>query len=462
MADPFVPVPRLRVAPAYDTNDFEDVCDLSATYGRQLDPWQRDFMHDACGVLADGSWSAPTACLNAPRQSGKSFCIVARALAGVLLFGERLVIVSAHEQRTSRLMFDDLEGLFANYDDLRRRVASKSAQIGREEIRLRNGARLLFLSRTRNTLRGFSVDCLLLDEAQLLSDAQWEAAKPSMSARPNSVAWMFGTAPQLTTDAEVFGRLRAAAHSGETTDLAWTEFGADDGAGLDDRDQWRKANPGRISVEAIAVERREMSPGGFARERLNVWPTEATERVIDSAWWAQLAGGGPAAGVAPAALAVDAGPDRATAVAGAWPMDGRIHVEVLLVDRDPLAAASFVTQRAGRRIPVIVDGASSARAVEPLLTAARAKVRVTTAAEMAVAAGGFLDAVNAGLVSHSGNSELAAAVEGARRRAIGDAGQFAWDRRDGSVFLSPLVAATLARWGASTERPRTGRAAFFD
>ena len=55
----------------------------------------------------------------------------------------------------------------------------------------------------------------------------------------------------------------------------------------------------------------------------------------------------------------------------------------------------------------------------------------------------------------------AAAVEGARRRPIGQAGAFGWNRRDGSVFISPLVAVTLARFGAVTAgRRRTGRACF--
>ena len=57
--------------------------------------------------------------------------------------------------------------------------------------------------------------------------------------------------------------------------------------------------------------------------------------------------------------------------------------------------------------------------------------------------------------------ELDAAVAGARRRPIGDAGLWAWDRRDGSVFVAPLVAATLARFGAVTAgRPRSNRAVF--
>jgi len=455
--------PRLRVAPAVNTNDAADVVDLMAAYGTDLDPWQVDVLEGGLGVLKDGSWAAHTVGVNVSRQNGKSRILLARAMAGALLFGEQTIIVSAHEQRTSRLLFDALMGYFDNYDDLRRRVLSKSAQIGREELKLRGGARLLFLSRTRSTMRGFSIDCLLLDEAQLLQDQQWEAARPAMSARRGAVTWMAGTAPQQTTDAEVFGRLRASAIAGDNTDLAWTEYGADEGADLDDREQWRKANPGRVTVEAMEAERREMSPGGFARERLNIWPTDRTEQVIDGVWWAQLAGTVPA-GVAPAALAVDMSPTRdAVAVAGAWKLERGWHVEVLLVG-DPFVAAQFVVERAGRRIPVVVDGASAARSLEPTLAGQRVRVRVTTAAEMAVACGGFLDDVNAARLSHGGDgpleAALLAAVEGARRRALGDGGAFGWDRRDGAVFLSPLVAVTLARFGAATGRPRTGKAMF--
>jgi hypothetical protein len=72
---------------------------------------------------------------------------------------------------------------------LRKRVKSIGFALGREEIRLRDGTWLFFPARTRNTLRGWSIDALLMDEAQLVTDAQWESVKPAMSARPNSVAW---------------------------------------------------------------------------------------------------------------------------------------------------------------------------------------------------------------------------------------------------------------------------------
>jgi hypothetical protein len=151
------------------------------------------------------------------------------------------------------------------------------------------------------------------------------------------------------------------------------------------------------------------------------------------------------------------------AVAGCWLDGDRPHVELIAADyaNDPLNALQFVIDRAGRRIPVVIDGASPAASMVPALTAQRCRVVLTTAAEMARATASFLDDVTAGRLSHAGQPQLNAAVAGARRRPVGHAGAFAWDRADRSVFVAPLVAATLARHGAVTAgRPRTNRAVF--
>jgi hypothetical protein len=53
---------------------------------------------------------------------------------------------------------------------------------------------------------------------------------------------------------------------------------------------------------------------------------------------------------------------------------------------------------------------------------------------------------------HIPHPALSAALAGAGKRPLGDA--WAWDRRGTSVDISPLVAATLARWAyTSRERP---------
>ena len=95
------------------------------------------------------------------------------------------------------------------------------------------------------------------------------------------------------------------------------------------------------------------------------------------------------------------------------------------------------------------------------MAVAKVKTVLTTARDMGRACGGFIDDVSAGRLSHAEQVQLDAAVASARRRPIGDAGLWAWDRRDGSTFLAPLVACTLARHGAVTAgRPRTNRAVF--
>lgn len=460
---PSAATPRVRRQPDADRNDAAEVVDLCAAYGTALDPWQVDALEAGCGVRADGTWAAKTVGQNVARQNGKSVILVARALAGALLFGEKVIICSAHEQKTSRVLFLNLLAYFENFDGLRRRVKSVGRALGREEIWLRDGTHIFFPARTRSTLRGWSIDCYLADEAQLITDQQWESAKPALSARPNAQVWLLGTAPQLSTDAEVFGRLRAAAHAGTDSSLAWVEYGAEPGCDLDDREQWRAANPGRVEAEAIEAERRELSPEGFARERLNIWPTDRTEAVIDPAAWSALAGPGPADGTPPSALAVDASPDRVLSIAAAWLTDNGVHVELVASDyvADPLQALEWVVERAGRRIPVVVDGASPAASMVPHLQAQKVKVTTTTAQDMGRACGGMLDDIAVGRVSHAGQKPLDLAVAGARRRPIGDAGAFGWDRRDGTVVVAPLVAVTLARHGAVTVgRRRTGRATF--
>jgi len=136
--------PRIRVAPAARRNDAALVVDLAAAYGTQLDPWQVDVLRAGCGVRPDGSWAADTVCCNTARQNGKSLVLTARALAGALLFGEKVIICSAHEQKTSRVLFINLLSYFEAFDDLGKRVRSVGRALGREDIWLRDGAHVFF------------------------------------------------------------------------------------------------------------------------------------------------------------------------------------------------------------------------------------------------------------------------------------------------------------------------------
>jgi hypothetical protein len=67
---------------------------------------------------------------------------------------------------------------------------------------------------------------------------------------------------------------------------------------------------------------------------------------------------------------------------------------------------------------------------------------------MAAACGRFYDAVVNRRVRHTDQVDMTAAVAGAATRKLGDA--WAWSRSSSAVDISPLVAATLALWGATT------------
>jgi hypothetical protein len=67
---------------------------------------------------------------------------------------------------------------------------------------------------------------------------------------------------------------------------------------------------------------------------------------------------------------------------------------------------------------------------------------------------GTVDGVTGEIVAQS---QLSSALAGATKLAYGKAGAWVWDRRQPDNDISPLVAATLARQGASIAR-RSGAA----
>ena len=77
---------------------------------------------------------------------------------------------------------------------------------------------------------------------------------------------------------------------------------------------------------------------------------------------------------------------------------------------------------------------------------------LVTGRQYAMACGALYDDVSTGSIAHRGQPALDDAVVAARRRAAGDA--WAWARPEHGTDPSPLIAATLARYGWRT-RPRS-------
>ena len=96
-----VQLPRIESVPLFVTSAADDAVDLAAAAGLVLDPWQEYVLRGSLGERADGRWAAFRACLVLPRQNGKNAVLEARELAGALLFGEKLIIHTAHEFKTT-------------------------------------------------------------------------------------------------------------------------------------------------------------------------------------------------------------------------------------------------------------------------------------------------------------------------------------------------------------------------
>lgn len=318
--------PRIRVTPEAPANEAADVVEVCAAYGLILDEWQQEVFATGLGLESDepvARFASDTVCVSAARQSGKGACIEALLLASVFLFEEKTIACSAHESRTTRLSFERFLAYLDNYDDLRGKVASVQRWVGREQVRFRSGQLVVFPARSRGALRGYSIDRLILDEAQYLTGAQYEAVLPTMSARPNTQSWLFGTPPTHIGDGEVLTRLRAMALSGRSSRLTWLEWSAEPGCDLDDRQAWAQANPAlgkRISIEAIAAERAALSDEGFRRERLGIFNVDqAADHVFGGAdVWAALAGKRRDNIAEATAVGLDRSPDGLVCVTAAY------------------------------------------------------------------------------------------------------------------------------------------------
>ena len=451
----------MRIAPNARANSWEDVSDLAATLGIPLDEWQDQALEAASGERSDGRWASKFVGISAPRQNGKSQLIVARALAGVLLFGEKMIIISAHETDTAREVWKRLIDVVEANPTLEARVTGRMDAINREFLAFGKGAErqtIKLKARRRNGVRGFSADCLLLDEAQILDKGAWGSIVPTMSARPNPQIWLFGTPPTDDDDPFAFSRVRESAISKKARHT-WLEWAAAPDDDFDSPAVWAKANPAfgiRISEEACADDRAAMDDQQFAEERLGIWRVDSHLAVFTAAEWKSLGSDGPANGVKPKALAVDMSHSRQISIAACWHTeDGGLFAEQVWAGTGTTEAAEWLHSRAGFRMPIVIDAASPAASMIPGLKAARMKIVTTQAADMAKACGLVYDMVKDGTLRHGdgdGQDSLTAAVAGARKRPIRDAGGWGWDRRDETVNIAPLVAVTLAVFGASSVR----------
>lgn len=463
--------PRLVSIPASSSSVGAEAVQLAAEAGLILDPWQAFVLEHALGIR-NGRWAAFEVGLIVPRQNGKGAILEARELAGLFLLGERLIIHSAHQFDTSLEAFRRLESLIQDNPEFHKRVKPKGYKHshGEEGIEFKSGQRIRFRTRTKGGGRGFSSDCLILDEAMILPEASHAALLPTLSARPNPQVWYTGSAVDQAVheDGAVLTRIRNRGLAGDDPSLAfceWSAEGTNPGditlAALNSSEAVATANPGlglRITSDYVDKERVSMTPRGFAVERLGIgdWPLlDDGGAVISIERWLSLADH-DSKPLDPVCFAWDVPPSRASGaigVAGFRP-DGHLHIEV--IDMRPgtgwiAARLAELTERHDS-LGVLYDQAAAGASLQPEIEAEGVETTAVKAGEHARACGMLFDRVERGTVHHLATVELVNALRVATKRPLGDA--WAWDRRTSTVDISPLVAITLAAFGAQTLKSR--------
>lgn len=456
--------PRLETHFDIGFTSAPDVVDMMRGYEMRLDPWQEHVLRPALAEYPDTRWAATRVGLSVPRQNGKTAILEAREMAGLLLFGEELIIHSAHEVKTALEAFQRIESYFENFDDLRRRVRRIVHARGSEEITLKTGQRLRFMARSTGAGRGFSADCIILDEAQILSEATFAAILPTLSARPNPQVWLTGTPPSEHQDGSVFQNLRNSGIQPGATGVYYAEWSSDPDVSLDDRSAWASSNPAmgiRIREDFVQGERESMSDDHFARERLGQWDVERGHSVIPMDTWELLGTDVPLDERSELALSVDVNPERtrcSVAIAGLrldidpitrTPKE-RTHVEVIEYRQGVGWAVEYIAGVVSRRNvrAVVIDSVGPASSLIEPLRARGVLVTTTSTTQVGQACGQFYDAALEDRLRHFSQPQLNSALASARKRALRDS--WAWHRKD-TTDISPLVAVTLAYWGLHAE-----------
>lgn len=481
--------PRVRVAPKWRTSDGEDASFLSSSYGLRPDEWQSLVIDDMLAVRADSRWVSSRCGFSAPRQNGKNVVLEVVELYKMAVLGRR-ILHTAHEVKTARKAFIRLCSFFEdtrNAPELAGLVKEIRRTNGQEAIYLHgprcdrgrgcgcdDGGSIEFIARSKGSGRGFTVDDLVMDEAQELDDFAYAALLPTISASPsgNPQQIICGTPPGPRDNGEVFTRLRKDALSGRSQRTLWLEWSFEPHADLDDRRQWGIANPslgGRLDVQVLEDERAAMDDAMFQRERGGVWSSEGTQKVIpDHVWRGSF--DPESQPVDQLAMAIDMAPDGGSATIGiaGRRADDRWHVE-LIEQRD---GSGWVVERAAQVAlrhgfgAVVVDGASPAFALVEPLRARGLEVTVTGARSMGQACGSFYRLLMEDGIRHVGQPQLALSMSMARKRAIGSEGLWGWGRAVSGADIQGTVCATLALWGAMStgakrqRRQRSGKGVF--
>lgn len=453
------------VVPPFDANDVLDTLDLLSEAGFECLDWQAVLLECWMGVLPSGRWAAPSCGNEAPRQNGKTRLICGRS-ASEMLFYDGTVIYTAQLQKTSTETFEEMASLM-DTKALRKFLAPNGIRtaLGREEIRLKSGARMKFLARTRNGGNGQHGSLLIFDEAQYLdkqAQGSFLSAISACKTRRGPQTIYNGNAPEDGDNSVVYERIRSDALAGRTKRTAWTEWSIGSSVELpdvSDRAIWERTNPSLgvlISMDTVEAEYEAEDAEQFAHQRLGWFATrEDLSHVIAQESWDACKVDEPPEGHQKLAYGIRFTADgRSVSLAAAVTHADGCHVEFIKTEPTATGIAwlvDWIVERRSKAAAVAIDGKADAVDLGQQLIAAgmpKGAVMVARTSDAISADAMLVNAVNDGTLTHLEDPALAESALGATRRPIGKDGGYGF----GGECPERLDACALALWAARTTK----------
>lgn len=427
---------------------------MAELLGWSLHPWQRHAGDVALEYdRATRTPSYRTVGVSVARQNGKTTLVCARIALQLIVPGQTIAY-TAQDRNMARFKWDEhVRVLMAT--PFRERVEHVARVNGSEALVMENGSRYVIVTPGENAARSMSLDLAVIDEAYAhRSMALVSALGPTMAARAHAQLWVLSNAGTFESVLwRHYTDTGRAQIENPLASLCWLEWSSDTDDVLDHRG-WADANPsldlpGGVQSAALSDAALTLDDDSFRREHLNQWVDLAASVGIDAATWEACRDDSlvPSSAIV---LALDATPERdRAALVAAGNIAGRTPLEVVdhAADVDRVVARTIEIAQRHRAVVLVERGGPAASAI-PTLESAGLVVRAVSVTDFVRACGDFHDAAVHGRLSHRGDYRLTDAVANATKRSVGDA--WAWRRR-GGADISPLVAATLARWGIVTD-----------
>lgn len=452
----------------YEKTDGDKAAMLAGAFYDDPLEWQLYLLDLMLARDRRDKYQFPSVAVSLPRQNGKSWVVRSRVFYGMVAAGER-ILYTCQNSDTAEDMFRELLTPFQDDDEteLAELLDHYKQANGQWAIYLNNGGFVKFNTRTNKYARGKSkIDVLIYDEAQFLTPSQQQASLPTVSAARthNSQVIYLGTPPSPEDDGGVFSEMHARVHASDSG-VAWVEWAADEIGDVSDRERWFRLNPSLpIVLDEKSVEREfnDMTPTGFARERLGWWmpPPKEAEKAIPEKLWVDTAIQSIGDRYRQkTVLAVKFTPDGSTYALAGCKLDKAGNAAIELVETQSTGGG---TKELARRLAkaasqvscVVIDGQNGAAALcDNLaeLNVPRNYIIRPRATDIIAAAGLLMENLEAGTAVHTANEVLDGSALHSVRRPIGSRGGYGFGGSDG-WDSAPIEACALGLFGARNSK----------